>query len=283
MSKTVAAAVAWVLLGQAGPAPELTAPKVPQLPAIDGKADDAAWGQAKELVVKIDKPTELENPKNKVALKAVHDGQSICFLLIWEDKAKNEEHRPYVWNEEKFEFVVDLDTLEDAASLAFQLEGPFNPDMMAGVESKWDVWEWGAMRANHGFARDKWHIYSKERPEGVKTKRFNDKNEQPLYLGRPDDEGTTTFKELESPSEKKSNKAPHFEVQKPSGSAADVEAKGVWANGKWTVEFKRKLNTGHKDDTVLVAGKAIDFAVAVFDAAEHVDHDVSGKLVLKIQ
>ena len=74
-----------------------------------------------------------------------------------------------------------------------------------------------------------------------------------------------------------------FPPQKPAGSAADVEAKGEWANGKWTVEFKRKLNTGHKDDTAFVAGKACSFAVATFDKSEKGDHDVSKGFLLKIQ
>jgi hypothetical protein len=283
MLKGFAAVAVVALAGQAGPAPELVAAKVAQLPALDGKADDAAWGQAKELVVKIDVPSELENPRKKISLKAVHDGQAICFLLVWEDKQAHTEHRPWVWNQEKFEYVSDDEKYEDAASLAFALEGVFDPDMMAGVESKWDVWEWGAFRSSTGYARDKWHVYSKSRPEGVKAKRFNDKNEQPLYLARPDDEGTTNFKQFESPAEKKSDKAPQFEAQKPTGSAADVEARGTWADGKWTVEWKRKLNTGNKDDTAFVAGKAVEFAVAVFDCAEKADHEVSGKLVLKIQ
>ena len=71
-----------------------------------------------------------------------------------------------------------------------------------------------------------------------------------------------------------------FEASVPD---ADVQAKGEWANGKWTVEFKRKLNTGHKDDTVLAAGKTLGIAVATFDKAEKSDHTVSKVITLKIQ
>jgi len=288
MTKVPAAVSTLLLLAavegsQAAQAPELVAPKVAALPAIDGKGDDAAWGGAKELVVKIDVPSELENPKKKVSLKAVHNGEAVCFLLTWEDKEKNEEHLPYVWKEDKGEYEPDDNKMEDACSLAFQLEGPFDPDMLAGIESRWDVWEWQAMRANAGIARDKHHIYSKTRVEGVKSKRFNDRNEKALFMARPDDAGVTTYKKLDPPEEKKAPKLPQFELQKPSGSAADVECKGVWAGGKWTVEFKRNLNTGNKDDTAFSPGKAHDFAVAIFDAVEHSDHDVSGKLILKLQ
>ncbi len=41
---------------------------------------------------------------------------------------------------------------------------------------------------------------------------------------------------------------PRFYQKKASGSRSDVSAKGRWENGRWTVEFARKLDTGHPDD-----------------------------------
>ena len=87
----------------------------------------------------------------------------------------------------------------------------------------------------------------------------------------------------EIPETKVKDVIPQYPTQKPTGSAADVEAKGEWADGKWTVEFKRKLNTGHKDDTAFVAGKSLSFAVATYDKNEKGDHDVSKPILLKIQ
>lgn len=282
MFKSITAAAALAFLGQAAPAPELAAPKVAALPVLDGKAGDPAWGEAKELAVKIDVPSELENPRRKVAVKAVHDGVSICFLLVWEDKQVQTEHKPWVWNQEKFEYLPDDEKIEDAAALAFALEGKFVPDMLAGVEGKWDVWEWGAFRSSTGYARDKVHLFTKTRPRGVKGKMRTDRHERTIYLALTDDEGVPNFKQLEPP-DQKVDKAPRFEAQTPSGSAADVEARGAWADGRWTVELKRRLNTGHKDDTAFTPGTPVEFAVAIFDAAEKSDHLVSGKLVLKLE
>ena len=76
-------------------ADELVAAKVSKLPAIDGKADDDAWKAAKEVVVKMDQPDE-DPPKKTISLKAVHDGDSICFLMVWADPDKNDEHSPFV-------------------------------------------------------------------------------------------------------------------------------------------------------------------------------------------
>ena len=84
-----------------------------------------------------------------------------------------------------------------------------------------------------------------------------------------------------APKAKGPGQAPHYATQKPAGSAADVEAKGTYADGKWTVEFKRKLATGNKDDAAFDLSKPVAFAVATFDSNEHSEHLVSGKLLLK--
>src|SRR5436189_6382735 len=81
---------------------ELVAGKVSKLPAVDGKADDDAWKTAKEVVVKIDQPDE-EAPKKTISIKAVHDGDSICFLLTWADADRNDQHSPFVWKGTAYE------------------------------------------------------------------------------------------------------------------------------------------------------------------------------------
>ncbi len=141
-----------------GAADELVATKVPKLPAIDGKADDDAWKTAKELVVKIDQPDE-EAPKKTISIKAVHDGDSICFLMVWADPDRNDQHSPFLWKDPAG-YEADDEKVEDACTLGFELEGKFDSDMKAGIESKWDVWEWGAARTNpSGYALDRTHVY----------------------------------------------------------------------------------------------------------------------------
>ena len=68
---------------------------------------------------------------------------------------------------------------------------------------------------------------------------------------------------------------PQYLEVKPSGSASDVRAKGQWADGWWTVEFARRLDTGHDDDTSFLQAIPIRMAIAVFDRAEHIDHRIS--------
>lgn len=265
------------------PDPELVVAKVAKLPSIDGKASDEAWAKAAELVVTMGPPNEA-NPNKKLSLKAVHDGTSLCLLLVWSDEIADTAHKDYSWSvlTEKYHVAEDA-PIEDCASIGFGMEGTFNPDMLAPVEAKWDVWEWCALRSSGGHALDKWHLYSKSKPAGLKARQLPSRDESDIYIARVDDEGTLPYKKLNPPGAKGPETAPQFAPQAPSGSAADVEARAVHADGKWTLELKRKLRTGMKDDVQFDVAKTVPFAVATFDAVEHADHDVSGKLLLRFQ
>ncbi|MEE9594883.1 MAG: ethylbenzene dehydrogenase-related protein, partial [Candidatus Hydrothermarchaeales archaeon] len=60
---------------------------------------------------------------------------------------------------------------------------------------------------------------------------------------------------------------PGYVLEKPVGSRGDVEAKGVWKDGVWSLEIKRKLNTGHDDDVQFDVANIYRFGVAVMDNA----------------
>jgi len=70
-------------------------------------------------------------------------------------------------------------------------------------------------------------------------------------------------------------------AKQPKGSIADVQARGRWQAGVWTVEFSRKLNTGHKDDAVFKKGQAIKGGIAVFNRSGDDKHDISDTLVFQ--
>jgi hypothetical protein len=279
--KILGAVTALLMLGAGSQAvPELTAAKVAKLPALDGKADDEAWKSAKELVVKTGLP--LEDVKSQVTLKAVHDGDSICFLAVWPDETENKTHKLKSWSLSDEKYVVFDDAeIEDAFTFGFPLEGKFDPDMLAAHESKWDVWDWGAFRSSGGFAKDKYHLHTKQPVPGLKGKQFSARDENPIFITRVYDEGTPPWKEVTAPAAKGPEKVPSYALQAPTGSAADVQVQAKWADNKWTVEFKRKLKTGQKDDAAFDLSKPIEFAIATFDSVEKAEHLVSPKLLLK--
>ncbi len=69
-----------------------------------------------------------------------------------------------------------------------------------------------------------------------------------------------------------------------TGDPADIKAKGVWANGVWTIEISRKLKTtSDKDVQFDDLAKSYSFAVAAFDNSQigHAYENLVHKLVFK--
>jgi hypothetical protein len=70
-------------------------------------------------------------------------------------------------------------------------------------------------------------------------------------------------------------------LRRPTGSAADVLANSRWENGRWQVELRRKLHTGHPDDKVFEPGKMYTIGLAIFDnLVSNQQHHVSFPVTL---
>jgi len=76
---------------------------------------------------------------------------------------------------------------------------------------------------------------------------------------------------------------PGYLVRWPTGSRADVFAKGYWNAGHWTVEIKRAMRTGHEtEDVFFYPDKTYNFAVAVMNGSRQT-HSGSAPLVLRFR
>ncbi len=73
--------------------------------------------------------------------------------------------------------------------------------------------------------------------------------------------------------------------EKWGGSRDDIKGKGAWKDGRWTVEFARKLETGRDDDINFKVTPGVTryyvFDVAVFDRTI-VNHTSTGPISLEI-
>ncbi len=58
---------------------------------------------------------------------------------------------------------------------------------------------------------------------------------------------------------------PGYIQQKPFGSAGDIDAKGVYIDGEWHLEIRRKLVTENPDDIQFDTAKTYRFSIAVND------------------
>lgn len=65
---------------------------------------------------------------------------------------------------------------------------------------------------------------------------------------------------------------PQEVLEKPVGSRGDIEAKGVWRKGTWTLEIKRAFKTGHDDDVQFDPSKVYYFGMSIFDNTHDKEH-----------
>lgn len=64
---------------------------------------------------------------------------------------------------------------------------------------------------------------------------------------------------------------PGYILFRPAGSGGDVEAKGGWENGIWTLEIKRKLVTENEDDVQFNTRKLYRFGISIHDNSDGFD------------
>ena len=258
----------------------LQAAKTSTPPKLDGSGDDAAWKSATELKLEAEgRGGEAKGKKLPVTLRAAYDKENVYFLLRWQDGTKDETHKSWVWNESKGAYEAGPDR-EDNAALSFPIKGTFTANMLSGQDELWDVWHWKAQRtAPAGYAMDRTHVFSATEPPGGKAKKYQAENGKDVWIARPEDAGDSVTKEGQAPSGKQAAPPKHYEALKPSGSAADIRTGQAYADGWWTVEFARKLNTGSADDASLDVAKTIPLGLAVFDKSEHENHYTGGPII----
>lgn len=252
--------------------PKLVAVKTSAAPSLEGKSDESIWksGEAVEIVAKGVMP-KTRGTSSNVSVRAAYSDTHLYLLVQWTDATKSDTgHKSWVWDATKNAYAEDTDR-EDALSVAFEHTGPFTADMLSGEDATWDVWHWKAFRTNpQGFAMDRSHRYFKAQPT-AKANKHPAKTGEDVWIARPEDAGDTVEEQQPAPTEKKAERLPRYLPGRPTGSAADIRAKGAWANGKWTLEFARKLDTGNPDDTRFDIARAYKFALGVHNDTGDMD------------
>lgn len=246
--------------------------RVAKGPVVDGDGSDDVWKSAPETktIAKGVFPPNSGKTAD-VPLRSVHTDTHVFFLVRWRDETRDDAaHKPWVWDAAKGAYAEGPER-EDMLALAFEHTGPFTGDMLSADESIWDVWHWKATRTNpQGFAMDRSHRYTRQQWEG-KGKSHVARNGEAIWIARPEDAGDTVEKKQPAPGSKAGDKVPQYLPGTPSGSAADVKAKGRWADGWWTLELERKLDTGHPDDAAFAPARTYKMAVSAHDRTGDMD------------
>lgn len=244
-----------------------------------------------------------------VRLKARYDSTNIYLLAQWADASKSDVKAAWEFKDGKW---IRQKGDEDRLALAFNVNSPsFKEKGCAGIchgssEKKMhclnegeqvDLWHWKAARGGqNGWADDQ--VINATKRGDDKGKSAYKKNENgkdaslPGWVWAEQADRTTGFEESAivaiGPEFRPADgeKLPSNVMRKPEGSRADVQAFAAYADGKWTVLFVRKLDTGNADDAKFAAGEDILFSLAVMDDCGTTDgdeHAVSELCVLRLK
>lgn len=202
----------------------VTTPAAPSAPVIDGRDNDPCWRDAAPLG-----PFPLPG----LSVKVCRDRENFYLLVQFSAPAEERRHRPWVWNQEEQNYVPGPDREAAVAVIiappAYQADGA-------------DFWFWGASRTDPVGHADDGRLRSAAGPPEAAAA-------SPSLEIIPDRGGLCWFSRFFGQFAGLS--LPRFYHRRPAGSAADVTARGNWQAGRWTVEFSRRLDTGHPDDVVL--------------------------------
>jgi hypothetical protein len=151
-----------------------------------------------------------------------------------------------------------------------------------------ELWQWRAYRSNPVAAADDGYVLEYRNFDAGRNPFFNNwdgaKN-QPRFMFDPAKNsgraGLTPaqFRDPEAPILSAANRLPYdpalmkagellprFGLDTPEGSAADNRpVKGTYADGRWTLFWTRKLDTGSKDDVALKPGQSYPIGFSVHE------------------
>jgi len=228
-------------------------------PVIDGIASDPAWENAQVLTT-LDKSNGLP-----IMIKAVYTAADIFLLVSFPDPDESRTHKSWVWDKGRQFYTVGNDR-EDIFVFKWNME-PKPVDLSIRSDSPYraDIWYWKACRTDGvGYADDKSHVYSKT--EDRNATKIVSRSGETMYLLRAGDEGESAY-QINLISDYQGDIIPRYTLKQPTGSRGDVRARGVWQNGRWTVELARKLVTGNQDDIQFAPGKKYLFGVSRYEIA----------------
>jgi hypothetical protein len=243
--------------------------------AIEVDGDLGDWSAIEGITV----PLTGKGQVDSVELKAVVRGDRIYIMALWDDTTESRLHKPYRWDEATQSYRR-TNQLEDRFAVTLAMTGDFSESKLSGGEFTADVWHWKASRSDPvGVAHDKmWRV---SRTAFPKAKEFSGPRGVAIFVARPSDQGDRLYRPVKY-TERAEEIMPRYEINPSAkGSIADVEAKGVWRDGRWHLEMSRKLDTGNPDDAVIPKVGEIEIAVAGFNDVDGRRHSTSGKIILR--
>ena len=228
-------------------------------PVVDGRSQGDGWNLAKPVTVR-DGVSDIN-----ITLRSVHTDSFIYFLVTFPDADESRQHRPWTWNDNAGMYEVGPEREDCFVFKWFMESDPGDIHIDSDEPHTADTWFWKANRTDPlGYADDKiQRLVHRKLKKGAALKSRTGKT---IYLQRLGDQGQSAyfdriFVDYQGPVLQR------FEHRIPSGSRADIRAKGRWKDGFWTIEFSRRLDTGHFDDIQFDPEMTYVFGVSRYEVA----------------
>ena len=233
--------------------------RVEHPPVVDGDATDLAWARAEEWVTH-DPIADVD-----ISLKSVHTDQTVFFLVRFPDADESRLHKPWVWNPAQ-QIYENGPQREDVLVLKWAMEHQTTDlSIFADKPYSADVWFWKAHRTDPaGFADDK--IQRLSATQLLNSKPIQSKGGKALFLQRKGDQGRSAYQSTIH-IDYQGDQIPQFTPREPTGSRADIKARGQWQHGTWHLELSRSLVTGHPDDIQFDISRQYRFGISRYEVA----------------
>lgn len=276
--------------------------------------DDAAWKDAGAMTIKTAVIAGSAAKQSvDVQAQALYNSTDIWFRFVWADPTQSADRFwqydgakwTSVGNEDRLALLWEISPLERfqtrgcTAACHNPVSDPLEKWYMVtpSFDARADNWQWTAGHTNPvGQADDKTLVGFLPTATSLGSSFVNDATEKGGSTNNRTADGLGPAK-MQDPSKpasagsgfllaseavnidvskfKAGDKVPRDLLAPTVGSRGDIDAKGVYASGKWTVVLHRHLDTGNEDDIQFVPGRTIPFGLGVFDNLSGFNHTVS--------
>jgi len=219
---------------------------------------DPAWESLDNVRVPLNPLWPEPYPVSAVAVTALHDGRRVALLLQWRDDIANGA-------------PVRVDDFQDAIALQFSINGTTPFLGMGDANNPVNIWMWkaGWQQSADGNRQD---------VDTIHPSMHVDKYFETRVLYRTAEAAGNLQARTEITSPVEDANARGFGSFKPqSAGSQNVNGKGIWRDGFWSVLVTRELTSKDVDDVKFGVGKSVPVAFAVWNGQQR---DRNGRKVV---
>ena len=225
------------------------------------------WQNVNEVELPLISLWQRDTPTDRVSVKTVNDGKTIAFRLEWEDATQNDDG-------------LHVSKFGDGAAIQFPLDPASDPFFGMGDTSfAVNIWHWKSWwekdlqsyaGVNAAFKRNAADFYLFDVSGGSRAEYFVSKDSAKkvsMTWNAGWSSGNLISAQTRTSPVEDLNGRGFGTLTSQLFSEQNVQGKGVWKDGKWSVVFSRALNSKEQKDVALKLGATISVAFAVWDGA----------------